>query len=110
MRMRALVRALVHIEAHFREPLTLGVIADVACVSKFHFARLFRAEIGMSPMQYVRWRRVMEAKRLLRAGQQPLVAIALGLGYFDHSHFSRSFHLATGIRPHQYMATRARSA
>lgn len=101
-RARAVVRALTHIEARFHEPLTLGGIAAAAHVSRFHFARLFRQEIRMSPMQYVRWRRILEAKRLLRAGQVPLTLIAKGVGFFDQSHFSRAFRSATGLTPHQY--------
>lgn len=56
----------------------------------------------MSPMQYVRWRRVVEAERRLVAGEASLLRLAAELGYFDHSHFSRSFKAATGLRPNQY--------
>lgn len=94
---------MTYIESNFREPISLDDVARVACASKFHFARIFRAQIGLSPMQYVRWRRVLEAKRLLRSGREPLATIATSLGYFDHSHFSRSFRLALGMSPHQYL-------
>ena len=102
-RARAVARALAHIEAHFRRPLTLGGIAAAAHVSRFHFARMFRREVRLSPMQYVRGRRILEAQRLMRAGDVPLTVIATGLGYFDQSHFSRAFRAATGLAPHQYM-------
>jgi AraC family transcriptional regulator len=105
-RARAIARAIAHIERHFREPLTLGGIATVAHVSKFHFARLFRREVRMSPMQYVRWRRILEAQRLLRAGHLPMTLIATGLGFFDQSHFSRAFRAATGLTPYQYASRR----
>jgi AraC family transcriptional regulator len=107
-REQSVARAVAYIDARFREPVTLSDIASAAHVSKFHFARMFRAQIGMSPMQYVRARRVMEAKRLLRSGQNPVVKIATELGYFDHSHFSRAFRSATGMCPHQYLAAAAR--
>lgn len=103
--MKCLARAIVYIEERFREPLSLEAIAGVACMSRFHFARTFRDEIGMSPMQYVRWRRVIEAERRLAAGEGSLLKLAGELGYFDHSHFSRSFKAATGMRPNQYAAT-----
>lgn len=101
--MRSVIRAMTFIEGSFREPISLDDIARVACSSKFHFARIFREQIGLSPMQYVRWRRVLEAKRMLRAGREPLATIATNLGFFDHSHFSRTFRSATGMRPHQYL-------
>ena len=106
-RVRAVARAIAHIEAHFREPITLGGIAAAAHVSRFHFARLFRREVRMSPMQYVRWRRILEARRLIRDGDVPLTSIATGLGYFDQSHFSRAFRAATGLTPHQYVTRSA---
>lgn len=101
---RVVARALIYIECNFRDAISLGDIAMAAHISKFHFARLFRAYTGMSPMQYVRWRRVREAKQLLRMGRDPIVTIATELGYFDHSHFSRSFRSATGLCPNQYLA------
>ena len=102
---RSVTSALVYIEFRFREPISLKDIAEASHVSRFHFARTFRSQTGMSPMQYVRWRRVLEAKRLLRTGRVPLATMATDLGYFDHSHFSRAFRAATGVSPHQYLAT-----
>lgn len=101
-RARSVSRAMAYIEINFRASLSLGDIASVACISKFHFARVFRAETGLSPMQYFRRRRVMEAKRMIAAGQSPLASIAIDLGYFDHSHFSREFRAFTGMPPRQY--------
>ncbi|WP_162247612.1 helix-turn-helix transcriptional regulator [Pseudoxanthomonas sp. Root65] len=95
--------ALIYIEARFRDPISLEDIARASHVSRFHFARAFRAETGMSTMQYVRWRRVHEAKRLLRTGGIPLATIATDLGYFDQSHFTRAFRSVTGLRPHEYL-------
>ncbi len=105
-RERSVARAIAYVEAHFREPLSLALIAAEAHVSKFHFARMFRRNVGLSPMQYVRWRRIVEARRLLHAGHAPTV-VAGGLGYFDQSHFTRAFRAATGLTPHQYMVRSA---
>lgn len=101
-RLRSIDRAIVYIEATFFDSLSLDLIAQSACVSRFHFSRIFRAEMGKSPMQHVRWRRVMEAKKFIRAANAPFVKIADSLGYFDHSHFSREFRAFTGMRPNQY--------
>lgn len=102
-RIRSIAKAVIYIEATFAQRLSLGAIAEAACMSRFHFARAFRDEIGMSPMQYVRWRRVVEAERRLVSGEASLLRLAEELGYFDHSHFSRSFKAATGMRPNQYV-------
>lgn len=102
-RPRCITCAVIYIEARFREPISLEDIAGASHVSKFHFARVFRAELEMSPMQYVRWRRVQEAKRMLRAGRTPMAIIAMDLGYFDHSHFIRAFRSVTGMCPKEYI-------
>ena len=103
-RIRAVAKAVVFIEAQFRQNLSLKDISDAACLSRFHFSRVFREDIGVSPMQYVRWRRLVEAERLLAAGKEPLLKLATDLGYFDHSHSSRAFRAAPGLRPTQFMA------
>ena len=105
-RTRAVARAVVFIEDRFRQHLSLRDISDFACMSRFHFSRVFREDIGISPMQYVRWRRLVEAELRLATGKDPLVKVATDLGYFDHSHFSRSFRAATGLRPTQFVAER----
>ncbi len=102
-RFRSVMLAVIYIEARFRDPISLEDVARASHVSRFHFARAFRAETGMSTMQYVRWRRVHEAKRLLRTGGIPLATIATELGYFDQSHFTRAFRSVTGLRPHDYL-------
>lgn len=107
-RFRCVMLALIYIEARFRHPMSLEAIARASHMSRFHFARAFRAETGMSTMQYVRWRRVHEAKRLLRTGGIPLATIATDLGYFDQSHFTRAFRSVTGLRPHEYLNEVAR--
>jgi AraC family transcriptional regulator len=102
---RYVIQAIIFMESCYGDALSLDRVAASGCVSRFHLARLFRVDIGMSPMEYVRWRRLMEAKRLLRVGRISLMSIATGLGYYDYSHFSRSFRSATGLRPTQYAAT-----
>lgn len=94
------------IEAHLDDSLTLADIAGAACVSKFHFARLFRRSTGLSPMEYVLHRRIVRAKDLLSRPGRSLSAIAIELGFFDQSHFTRSFRRATGMTPGAYVRDR----
>lgn len=102
-RSRAVDSAVSYIEMNFHRPLTLALVAQSACMSRFHFSRVFRASTGMSPMEYIRWRRVAEAKRRLKAGSESLLRLAADLGYYDQSHFSRCFREATGFPPSEYV-------
>lgn len=98
---RAISRALAVIHANPFDSISLSGLAQAACLSRFHFARLFRSRIGRSPMQYVRVLRIERAKERLRDGSA-VSAIAADLGYFDQSHFSRAFRKATGSTPANY--------
>lgn len=99
---RALARALDHIERHIGDSLTLTDIAAAACVSRFHFARLFRVSTGQSPMEYVLAKRIALAKAQLARGPQKISATAASLGFFDQSHFTRTFRRMTGYSPREF--------
>ncbi len=96
---RAMTRVIAHIEENLGEGLTLGNLASVACVSRFHFARMFRQSTGYSPMAYVLRRRVERARLLLAQGYQKLSDLAAELGFCDQSHFTRIFRRMTGFTP-----------
>lgn len=100
----ALQRALRYIDAHLSQPLRVTELAEVACVSRFHLVRLFRTGTGASSLRYLRRRRIERARQLLPAGDQPMSRLAQHLGFFDQSHFVRSFRAETGCSPGQYLA------
>ena len=56
-----------------------------------HFTRRFKVSFGMSPMQYLRKRRMEKADELLRAGQKNVGEVAEAVGFRDQGHFSRCF-------------------
>ncbi|MBD9370071.1 AraC family transcriptional regulator [Xanthomonas sp. XNM01] len=100
----AVVRAVDFIEAHLYEPIDAGTLADAACMSRFHFARVFRTATGVSPMEYLRHRRIAQAELLLREGRRKVIQIASDLCFFDQSHFVRSFRQVNGCTPSGYVA------
>ncbi len=90
------------IEAHLHEPLTLGMLAQLANLSEFHLARMFRISFGMPPSSWIAARRIDRARGLLRSGDLPLQQVADACGYADLSHFSHRFRAALGVPPGQY--------
>ena len=92
-------KALWYIESHFGQEITLGAIADVAGVSRYHMSRAFGAAIGRSVMQYVRGRRLTEAARSLACGAPDILAVALDAGYNSHEAFTRAFRDHFGLTP-----------
>lgn len=98
----ALGQACHAIHERLGEKVTLQEIADAACMSRFHFARLFRRSTGYSPMEYLLRTRLATAKAMLRQGTMPICDIALAIGFADQSHFTRRFRRAVGLTPLQY--------
>ena len=99
---RRLSRVLDYIEANLESDLTVDHLASIACLSRFHFARAFKAGIGQAPHQYVSAKRLERAKGLLMRGDQPLVDIALALNFSCQANFTRAFRQVTGQTPGQF--------
>ena len=96
-------RAVCHLNQNPQAPLDLAALAAVAELSVFHFARRFRAEVGVPPCRYARALRVELAKtKMLAEPNQPLADVALACGYADQSHFTTAFRQVTGMTPRAY--------
>ena len=98
-------RVLDYIEANPEGDLTIDHLASVACLSRFHFARAFKAAVGRSPHQYVSAKRLEHAKALLARDDRSLVDIALALNFSCQANFTRAFAQATGQTPGRYRRT-----
>lgn len=94
-----LKRVIDFIEANLAEPLTLDLLAHVAGLSVFHFARVFRQATGFSPYRYVSERRLLCAQRLLMTPELPVHAIGAACGFPRHANFSAAFARARGMSP-----------
>lgn len=99
---RRLKRVLDLIEARLSEPLSLRDLAVEACLSEFHFARMFRGSTGLSPHRYVTRRRVETAQAKLARTNTSQLAIALDTGFGSQAAFIRAFRKSTGLTPGQY--------
>lgn len=74
-------RALAHIDARLDQALDADTLADCAAMSRFHFHRMFRAHVGCTVAAYVQWRRLQRACALLVSGREPVLDVALAVGY-----------------------------
>jgi AraC family transcriptional regulator len=93
-----------YVEAHLDEDLSLTMLADIACLSPYHFSRSFKQAVGVGPQRNVIRRRVERAKILLRRTREPLALIALEAGFGDQSHFTTIFHREMGMTPGRFRA------
>ncbi|WP_065755735.1 helix-turn-helix domain-containing protein [Bradyrhizobium paxllaeri] len=99
---RRLQRVLDYIEASLTTDIRLEELAAQACLSPFHFSRLFREATGLSPHRYVTDRRVQAARQELARNNLSLVEIALEFGFGSQANFTRVFRKATSLTPGQY--------
>ena len=97
-----LKRVIDYINSHLEHELSLDELAGEACLSAFHFARLFRQATGLTPHRYVTERRLVAAKDRLRSGRLSLAEVALVTGFGSQSNFNRVFKRMTGCSPGQY--------
>lgn len=98
---KRLKRVLDYVEASLAQNIRLTDLAAEACLSPYHFARLFRQATGLSPNRYVTQRRVETAQRYL-AGESSLVEIGLDCGFGSQANFTRVFRKTNGLTPGQY--------
>lgn len=78
---------------------TLGDLADLACVSPFHLAHVFREEVGASVYRYVLRSRLARALGAVLESDTDLTAVALETGFASHSHFTARFRELFGLTP-----------
>lgn len=100
--LRHLRRARDHIDGHYVTALELDQLARVAGVSKFHFARSFKATYGETPIRYLTRRRVERAQDLLRAANLTVTEVCLLVGFASLGSFSARFTQVVGESPTAY--------
>jgi YesN/AraC family two-component response regulator len=95
-------RSLAFIKKNLISPINLDQIARQACMSKFHFCRIFKKYIGATPMQYVINLRLRKAVTLLQRKDLKICDIALKSGFNDLSEFNKQFKKLYGSPPSSF--------
>jgi AraC-like DNA-binding protein len=92
------IRAKEYIDNHYGCVIDLSAMAREACMSKFHFIRLFRRYYGRTPHIYLREVRLMHARRLLGAGV-PIKNVCYAVGFESVPSFTRLYKSVVGVTP-----------
>lgn len=93
---------ILYIRQHLNEAITVQQLANLACMSKPHFFRSFKQELGISPLDFVLQERIGQAKKLLH---EPLLSVseaAYQSGFNNLTHFSLQFKKQEGQTPSEY--------
>lgn len=98
-----LLPVLEWIEAHLSSnEVTISDLARQIYISETHFRRLFHGVFGISPVQFIRQRKIERACTFLRTTDLPIKQIAQNCGYAEDAFFSRVFHRIVGTSPAAY--------
>lgn len=93
-----IARVCKHIEANLDTKLSLSILSAQAGISPYHFQRIFKQVVGISPRQYVEARRLSKMKRSLRNGQTVEKAL-YGAGFSSRSRLYEKVPNQFGVNP-----------
>lgn len=102
-------KAIDYMTRNYHENKTLKDVAWITGRSLYSFVRLFHAEVGVPPMQYLNRYRVEQAKRLLAGSDKSVSEVAVLVGIPRANYFTRLFTKWEGVSPRAYRE-RARGA
>jgi AraC-like DNA-binding protein len=94
-----IARAVAIMHESYAKPLHISELAAAVRLSRSQFDRQFHRLFGTTPREYLQRVRVSAACRLLEETDQKTTQIALATGFYDHSHFSRTFRRIMGSCP-----------
>jgi len=87
-----------------RGELSLSEFAQSVNLSVWRLCHIFKSEVGMPPIRYLRLLRMERAKDLLESSFLSVKEIAFQVGLNDESHFVRDFKSTYGFSPAHYRA------
>jgi AraC-like DNA-binding protein len=94
-----IARAIYWLKGNFTQPLRINDLATQVNMSTSTFHHHFRAVTARSPLQYQKWLRLYEARRLMLAEHQDATTAAFHVGYESPSQFSREYSRLFGAPP-----------
>jgi AraC-like DNA-binding protein len=99
-----ILRAVDEVQARYAEPISVEELAKTAGMSRYHFSRAFRHQVGQSPYQYLTRTRMRRAAELLRKRRHTVTEAAFSVGVSDLGRFARAFRKEMGCAPSRYRA------
>lgn len=90
------------IQQHFKDPITLNMVADAVYLSPTHFSRLFKEEMGTTFVEYLASYRIEQSKSLLKMTSIPIEVIAQQMGFASAGYFATTFRKYEGCTPSKY--------
>ncbi len=97
-----------YIKEHLTEAISMDKLSDIACMSRPHFFRSFKRELGLSPLEFILRERIKLACRLLMHSSYTVLDVALRCGFNNFNHFVVIFRRFTQLTPALYRKEKLR--
>lgn len=98
----AVERVILEMRAHLADPFSLSEMARIACLSPFHFDRIFHQTTGIPAVQFLYALRIEAAKRLLLTSSLSVTDICYEVGYNSIGTFTSRFTELVGLSPRRF--------
>ncbi|WBV56204.1 helix-turn-helix domain-containing protein [Chryseobacterium sp. PTM-20240506] len=97
------------VETYYKTQKSVAFYAEKLCITPNYLGVLCRKQYKISPLEFIKQRIVLEAKKLLHSSNKSIKEIAFELGFNNFSHFSYFFRTQTGWTPKNYRITMDKS-
>lgn len=98
----AVERVILEMRDRLADPLSLQDMARIACLSSYHFDRIFHQTTGIPPVQFLYALRIERAKRLLLTTPRTVTDVCYEVGYNSLGTFTRRFTQLVGLSPRKF--------
>jgi len=95
---KIIYQTLEFISDYIDKNITLDMLAKNSSMSKYHFLRAFKKEVGMTPHLFIINEKINRANQLIQKGM-PISEASFNVGFSDQSHFTRNFKKYFGYTP-----------
>lgn len=95
-------KSIRYIRKNMDKEISLDTLAQISCLSKDHYIRLFKKEMKMTPVKYINQKKIEKAQIMLFSGNLSIKDIAYALSFNNVSYFNRVFKSFVGCTPLEY--------
>jgi AraC-like DNA-binding protein len=92
-------QSLHYIRTNLHKPISIDVLAETCFLTKDHFIRLFKKNMGCTPGKYINEKKIEKAQRMMLTQDITIKDLAYSLGFENNSYFNRFFKKMTGENP-----------
>ena len=94
--------ALIYIDRHYSEPLTLDDLSSVLNFNPSYFCRLFKTATNSTFIEYLNFVRICKSERMLATSKKSIADISLEIGFASATYFNKVFRRFKGCTPTEY--------